>query len=170
MRMPQEPLDTEDTSDLAARVRRVEDHIAISALIASYGPAIDSGSGDVAEKLFAEDATYDSGPFVVKGGAAVGKMMVQPQLDEMRAAGCAHALGAPLVRVSGDSAVAVCHDFLVLRQGEGFVVSRAVAVYWEFRRNDDGTWLITRRVNRPLDGSTPAQELFRQGLLEVWSN
>src|SRR6185369_14044483 len=50
----------EDTvADLARRVTRLEDELAIHRLIASYGLAVDAGDADGSAATFTEDGVYD---------------------------------------------------------------------------------------------------------------
>jgi hypothetical protein len=154
---------------LEERLQRLEDESAILRLIASYGPSADSGSGDVAEKLFTEEAEYDIQVGTLNGGAAVGDMIDHlPLHRQLLAGGCAHTTDLPLIEVDGDRAWALCHGFVLRREGDQFVVWRAAAVWWEFQRAT-GRWRISRRVNRLLDGQSVAPDLFRKGLLECWS-
>ncbi len=44
---------------LELRMRGVEDHLAIYQLLAAYGPAVDSLSGDAAGALWVEEGTYE---------------------------------------------------------------------------------------------------------------
>ena len=47
---------------LAARVRVLEDQAEITQLVAQYGPAVDSGSGEAAAALWTDDGTFDAIP------------------------------------------------------------------------------------------------------------
>ena len=47
---------------LTERVRLLEDRIEIMQLVAQYGPAVDSGSGDAAAALWTEDGLFDAVP------------------------------------------------------------------------------------------------------------
>jgi SnoaL-like domain len=81
--------------------------------------------------------------------------------------GCAHIVSAPQVTVDGDTAVAVCHSQLLLRDesADGYRVWRITANRWEWARTPNG-WKVTARTNRPLDGGEEARELFRASLAE----
>ena len=45
---------------LAAKVRVLEDQVEITQLVAQYGPAVDSGSGEAAAALWTEDGVFDA--------------------------------------------------------------------------------------------------------------
>lgn len=163
---------TTPTIDLETRLRDLEDRFEILQLVAAYGPVADSGSGDVAERMWLADGWYDSGIERFDGAAAVGDMLNSLPLHlELMAGGCTHLNTVPVVNVQGDHATAVCHGQLLRREGDQFVVWRSGAVRWELVRTADG-WRIASRQNHLLDGSAPAQELFRsavRGVAEVES-
>ena len=61
---------------LEIRLRAVEDLHAISQLVASYGPAVDSGSAEAAGALWADDGVFDVVPwFELQGPAGVADMV-----------------------------------------------------------------------------------------------
>jgi hypothetical protein len=158
--------DDDRIAQLEARLLAVEDRLEILQLLAAYGPAADSGSGDIAEALFTEDATYDAGLATFHGGAGVGQMInTLPLHRDLMAGGCAHSVDLPVVDVQGDKAIAVGHGFLFKRDGDSFLLWRCSAVRWTFERVE-GRWLIRSRVNRILDGDTAARELLRDGLID----
>lgn len=149
------------------RLHRLEDHVAIFQLMATYGPCADSGSGDVVEALFTADGSYDSGIETFEGAASVREMIESlPLHRELMAGGCAHMVTMPVVWVSGDRAVALCHGQLLRHRGDGFEVWRTSATRWELERTPEG-WKVASRVNRLLDGDESARDLFRRGVLEV---
>jgi hypothetical protein len=156
-----------DTSAaLERRLQGLEDRMAIYQLIATYGPVADSGSGDVVAKMWTRDGSYDSGVGIFQGAAAVGDMLSQGELHRtLMAGGCAHLTTLPMLRVEGDRAIAVCHGQLLRRKGDGFEIWRATAVKWTLARSAAG-WRVEKRENRLLDGSRPAQELFRDMVAE----
>ena len=47
---------------LAAKVRALEDQVEIMQLVAQYGPAVDSGSGEAAADLWTDDGAFDAVP------------------------------------------------------------------------------------------------------------
>jgi hypothetical protein len=53
---------------LEQRLQRLEDELAITRLIASYGPLVDAGEADAVAGLWTEDGTYD-----VEGWSMTGR-------------------------------------------------------------------------------------------------
>jgi hypothetical protein len=154
-------------NDLEERLRAVEDRLEILQLLAAYGPAADSGVGAVAGGLWTDDASYDSGLETFTGRAGVGAMIDGlPLHRELLAQGCTHSIDLPVIDVRGDHATAVGHGFLLRREDDRFVVWRSTAVRWTCERVD-GRWRIASRVNRLLDGSSPAREHLNAGLTEA---
>lgn len=145
---------------LERRVRALEDQLAISQLIATYGPAVDSESAGTVGELWSADGVYDPGgvsPYV--GRAAVGDLVYGERHQGYLAAGCAHVLSAPRVSVDGDVAVAVNHSRVYLKDGPHWRLERVSANRWELERID-GTWQVIRRTNRLLDGTPEARRLL----------
>jgi SnoaL-like domain len=150
---------------LERRVRALEDTMAICQLIATYGPAVDSECAPAVGELWSEDGVYDpggtgTGPYV--GRAAVGDLVHGERHQGYVQAGCAHVLSAPQVTVDGETAVAVNHSRVYLRNGAHWRLERVSANRWELARVD-GTWQVRRRTNRLLDGSPEARSLLRPG-------
>lgn len=147
-------------SSLEARLQRLEDQVAILAVVAAYGPAVDSGSAGVAAELFTQDGVYDVSPTPLVGAAAVAEMVDSPGHQGLIGRGCAHLQGIPQIAVEGDTAVAVNHSVVLLKTPDGFDVWRVAANRWELRRTPEG-WKVARRVNRLLDGDPGAAALLR---------
>lgn len=133
-----------------------DDVVAVTQVIAAYGPAVDCGNGDAAAALFTEDGWYDVAGRRYEGRAAIAAMVQGRAHQGLLAQGVAHVMGLPHVRVDGDRAVAVNHS-VVLRAGE---VWRTAANRWELVRTADG-WQVASRTNRLLDGSQEARDLLR---------
>ena len=148
-----------------ARLRALEDELEIHRLIASYGPLIEAGNRDVAERVFAEDARLEAGGSASYNG--IGELLYEENVVAGRAKGAAHAMSFPVVKIVGDSATAICHGFLLYSAAEGFLVSRAASIAWKLERRD-GVWRITYRNTHLLNGSPDALEQFEEGLLKVW--
>ncbi|MCH6231650.1 nuclear transport factor 2 family protein [Microbacterium sp. CFH 31415] len=148
----------ERMADLEARLRAVEDRLAIIDLVSRYGPAVDSLDGQSLAELWAEDGAYafDS---VTLEGQEVAQLVDLPGHRAYVEAGCGHILTSPRVEIDGDSAVAVNHSMLVLRSGESWRVERLSANRWELERGHGG-WRVRRRTNALLDGSRGVPRLF----------
>ncbi len=148
---------------LARRVQALEDSAEICQLIATYGPAVDSGSAAVVGRLWAQDGIYDPGGITPYAGrAAVGDLVHGERHQGYLRAGCAHVLSMPQVTVDGDAAVAVNYSRVYLKDGTYWRLERVSANRWELERID-GTWQVTRRTNRLLDGTPEARALLTPG-------
>jgi hypothetical protein len=151
---------------LERRVADLEDQLAIHKVLAFYGPAVDSGSGEDAAALWTEDGEYDAQVGSWTGREAIAGMVFGASHQGLIQAGAAHVLGGvPYVTVTGDRAVATAYWHLHRRVDDHFEVWRVTATRWELVRRPDG-WKVTRRVNRLLDGGDEARALLRQGITE----
>jgi hypothetical protein len=160
------------TTDLEKRVARLEseaalwrDELAITRLIASYGPTVDSTVDETATRrvveLWAEDGVYDiAGYGELAGRQAIASVFGQDHY-ELVGAGIAHLMGVPVVAVSGDTAIALNHSVVFYRGEHGFEPRRVGINRWELARTE-GRWSVTRRINRLLDGSEDAIGLAAQ--------
>lgn len=155
----------EQLARLEERLRELEDHLAICQLIATYGPAVDSGSSALVGSLWTDDASYDTFPVVLRGRSAIEAMVVGERHQGYMANGCAHVQGMPYIAVDGDTAVAILYSQLFLRDEpeDGFRLWRVAANRWELARDENG-WRITSRVNKLLDGSVDARDLLGRGV------
>jgi hypothetical protein len=135
---------------LEARLRAVEDELALYRLMTSYGPAADSGDGEKASEIWTEDGVYDAdGPGVMPGRAAIAAMLAGEGHQAM-VPGCAHVNTPVVITVDGDVATAVGYS-QVWRTDDGtHRVFRLAANLWEFARTEEG-WRVVRRTNRRLD-------------------
>lgn len=151
---------TEDRlAALERRLARVEDELAISRLIGSYGPLVDAGDADAVAALWAENGTYDVEGWEMRSRADVHAMVLSPQHQGLIAAGCTHFLGPVVVTLDGDRAVAVCESVLLVHHKERFHVARAGANHFELVRSANG-WEILHRTTRALDGDGAARDLL----------
>jgi hypothetical protein len=151
---------------LEARLQRLEDERDIQRLIASYGPCVDGADSAGAAELWAEDGSYD-----VEGWRMTGRDDIRAMVDSdhhraLVAGGCCHFLGPAVVTVDGDEAVAVCES-LVLKTSRDkpseYVVWRAAANHFHLRRIA-GSWRITARTTRLLNGNPDAHRMLTAGL------
>jgi hypothetical protein len=145
------------------RLQAAEDRLAIYRIMSSYGPAVDSGEGERAGRLWTEDGVYDAQVGSWTGRAAIAGMVASAAHQGYIHEGCAHVIGMPLVTIDGDAATATCYARLYRREGDGFRVWRVTASRWEFVRREAG-WEISHRINRLLDGSEDARALLRRAV------
>jgi uncharacterized protein (TIGR02246 family) len=144
---------------LEARLERVEDELAITRLVASYGPLVDAGAADEVADLWAEDGEYDVEGWHMRSRSDVREMVVSEGHQHLIGGGCAHFLGPAHVRLDGDEAVAVCESLLVRHRDGVFSVRRVGANRFRLRRGPDG-WRVAHRTTRVLDGSAEARALL----------
>jgi hypothetical protein len=147
---------------LEARLRVVEDHTALSQLVASYGPAVDSGSADAAAGLWREDGVFDvAGYFELAGHEGIAGMVNGDGHQALIHDGCGHVLTAPRLVVDGDDAKGWNYAFNIRwdAPADRFWIARLSANEWTFRRGAEG-WRVVRRTNVNLDGSQLPRDLF----------
>ena len=148
---------------LEERVRQLEDTAAIHRLIATYGPAVDSGSDAVTGELWTESGIYDLGTRQMEGSDDVAAMVRSDAHQGLIQGGAAHVLAVPLVHIDGDHAVATGYSNVFRYVNDAFEVWRTAANRWELERTPDG-WRATRRTTRLLDGNEQSRELLRRGV------
>ncbi|WP_396909017.1 nuclear transport factor 2 family protein [Mycolicibacterium sp.] len=146
------------------RLQRLEDELAITKLLASYGPSVDAGNADNAAALWATDGTYDVEDWLMTGRKGVHDMVSSADHQDLVASGCCHFLGPAVVTVDGDRAVAVCESLVLVRDGmSAYRVWRATANHFALERLD-GRWQIATRTSRLLNGNPYAHTLLNLGL------
>jgi hypothetical protein len=147
---------------LERRIALLEDQVAIYQLMATYGPAADSGSTEHAISLWTEDGIYDLHSRVMTGRGEIAQELEGEWHQGLIAQGSGHIVSMPHVVIDGDAAVATCHSRLYRREGEGYRVISCSANRWEFARGPQG-WRVTRRVSRQLDGSAQSHAVLAGG-------
>lgn len=152
-------------ADLESRLAHVEDHLALMHIIASYGPAVDSGSPGRTADIWTSDGAYDVYPRALHGRADLESMVSGELHQGLIRAGAAHLQGAPHIVVEGDTATVTHYSQLVLRDAasDSFRIWRTGVNVWRFVRTASG-WKAASRVNRQLDGSVEARELLRSAI------
>jgi ketosteroid isomerase-like protein len=154
----------ERLSRLEKRIAHLEDQVAIYQLMATYGPAADSGSIPEAVSLWADDGVYDLHTQVMKGHTDIAEELGGSWHQGLIKQGSAHIVSMPHVTIDGDNAVATCHSRLYRREDEGgYRVLSCSANRWEMERIG-GRWRVRRRVSRRLDGSDESHTVLAAGL------
>lgn len=149
-------------SRLQDQVRALEDNAQIMALIASYGPLVDSGDGAGAADLWTPEGTYEVAGFAPwVGRTSIATIVEGPGHLEYLARGSAHAMGLPRISLSGDRAVAVNYTQVFVRDpaNGGWGADRASVHRWNLVRTDEG-WRVESRVGHALDGSEQARDFL----------
>lgn len=138
-------------ADIENRLRRAEDAEAIRNLIASYGPLADSGDAAGVAALWTQDGEYDVGGFGVSHGREEIAALIESDAHrELMAQGCAHILSPHHITIDGDHAEAQGYSSVYRRRDQRFEAWRVSSNIWHFARQADGSWLVTRRINRPI--------------------
>jgi ketosteroid isomerase-like protein len=149
--------------ELELRVRELEDRDALAQIVASYGPAVDSGQAAAAAALWFDDGVFDVVPyFELVGHDGIAGMVDGEGHQSLIHNGCGHVLTAPKVVVAGDNARGWNYAFNIRWDGEAdrFWIARLSANEWEFRRHGDA-WRVVRRTNINLDGDERPRALLR---------
>jgi hypothetical protein len=148
---------------LESRVTVLEDQLALSQLVATYGPAVDSGSADAAARLWREDGVFDVVPyFELVGPEGIAGMVNGEGHQSLIRHGCGHVLTAPKIVVDGDDARGWNYAFNIRWDPEAdrFWIARLSANEWTFHREASG-WRVVRRTNINLDGAEQPRSLLR---------
>lgn len=150
---------------LEQRCRKAEDHLEILNLVNSYGPLVDSGWADEAPRLWADGGGYNYG-LPAGGNARLEKDELHTMYEsdghmDLVNAGCAHLTATPRISINGDTARALGYSFVIVREGDRWIVWRGAINEWSLVRTPDG-WRIRERFNRTLDGSKESHEVMRK--------
>ncbi len=149
---------------LEARVQVAEDHLAITQLIYSYGPAVDTGSAEASADLFADDGVYDVDTSIMRGHNDIVAMIEGDQHQGIIGSGAGHVMAAPRIQLDADTADVVSYSLLVLRRSDGgYAIARLTANHWKLRRIE-GAWKIAHRTARIVDGGDEARRVLGSGV------
>lgn len=154
---------TEDRfAAIEERLARLEDELAITRLMASYGPLVDAGDAQSVASLWAVDGEYDVEGWHMRSRTDVDAMVRSDAHQNLIKGGCSHFLGPAHIKIEGDEAVAVCESLLVRHRDGEFSVRRAGANQVRLRRSaaDPARWEIVHRTTRALTGSEEARDLL----------
>ncbi|HET6873853.1 MAG TPA: nuclear transport factor 2 family protein [Acidimicrobiales bacterium] len=151
------------TEDILARLEQLEKRVAIYDLIATYGPAVDSGSARAAASLWSTEGTYDYGNQTLAGRSAVEAMVNGPEHQDLIAHGAGHVLGFPLVQIDGDRATATCYSQVWLHKDGRFLPWRLSANRWELTWVGSA-WKVDSRRTYQLNGDEQARALLGQAV------
>lgn len=144
---------------LATRVEQIERRLALYDLVASYGPAVDSGSAERTAGMWAEGGTYDFGNAVLTGRDQIAAMIRSRPHQELIAGGAAHMLGLPAITIDGDHAIVTGYSQVCRHVDGRYEVWRVSANRWELTWTD-GAWRVERRQAYILDGRESARALL----------
>ena len=151
---------------LEARVRLLEDHIALYQAVSSYGPQVDSLQHEQATALWTDGGQYVGDTRTMRGRAEIQAMLDGDVHRGLVADGCAHVMSLPLLRIDGDHAIGLGYHRLFHRTADGFELHRLVASRWDWVRTTHG-WKAHQRTHRLIDGGDAARELLRDSCREI---
>ena len=146
---------------IEARLRRLEDQLAIYQVVNGYGYAVDGLNAEAVGSCYVDDGVYavgDIGAF--RGREQVEAITRDPGHVGYVAAGCAHMSTVPHVMIDGDAAVATCHTMVAMHGDDGFFIGRLSASRLELVRQADGAWKIVHRQNHMLNGDPAGPALL----------
>ena len=147
---------------LEDRLRRLEDHLEITQLVAQYGPAVDSGSAEAAAALWSADGRFDAvGAIGMRGRDEIAGMVRGRGHQDLIRNGCGHVLTVPHVVVDGDEARGRSYALNIRwdAEAERFWVARVSANTWRWVRTPAG-WRVADRVNANLDGTPEHRQML----------
>ena len=168
----------ENGKPIEARLRDIEDRLAIYDLIASHPPSADTAADDYTRAIYTEDGVFDRGEGLsgASGNAAIAAMTLSAGHQEAIRGGLAHFAGLPHIVLDGDTAYvtsylqilhpdALGEDRELANHGRsrGYRIHRVAANRWTLVRTPRG-WKVASRKLRPIDGSAPAREILARAL------
>jgi hypothetical protein len=158
-------MDVEDRiAALEKRVREAEDTLAIMRLITTYGPLVDSRSGQAAARAWIEGGIYDV--LGIRKFVAYDELANMYENDPhltMTTKGCAHIVSTPNVFLDGDTAEAVAYVSVMLKEDDRWYPFRVSINTYELVRTD-GQWRIKIRYNHPVDGSKTSHDMMKKAI------
>jgi hypothetical protein len=130
--------------DLEARVKVLEDRLAIQQLFIDYGRYLDAGDFDAYAALFADEGEVLLGPIGRAKGPADIKALLTKALGN-RIGQSYHIIGSPMIKLDGDRATSnVMWTVVVAGEGDRPAVS-AVGHHLDDLVRERGAWKFLRR-------------------------
>jgi len=154
-------MQTNNQDSVEARLRAIEDRLAIYQVICGYGYAVDGLNADAVGACYVEDGVYavgDVGAF--EGRDRIAAITRDPGHRKLVNAGCAHMSSLPHVMIVGDRATATCHTMVAMHGEGGFFIGRLSASRLELARQPQGDWKIVHRQNYLLSGDPAGPSLL----------
>ena len=150
-----------ENASVEARLRRLEDQIAIYQVVCGYGYSVDGLNGESVGQCYVEDGVYAVGDMpAFEGRQRIADITKDKGHLSLVAKGCAHVSTLPHVVIEGDRAVATCHTQVMLNGEDGFFIMRLSASRIQLARQSDGAWQIVHRQNYLLDGNPAGSALL----------
>ncbi|HEX4018411.1 MAG TPA: nuclear transport factor 2 family protein [Frankiaceae bacterium] len=152
-------------ASLAARLQAVEDELAITRLLTSYGFAVDGDDPDACADIYTPDAIATIDDTVTLTGREELRGIVTSEAHQAILPGCAHVMGPFTIYVNGDTATATGYATVYVTEPSGRSVWRQSVGRWTFARTPGG-WKVTRRESWAR-GSAQGQAIARDGVHQV---
>jgi uncharacterized protein (TIGR02246 family) len=135
------------STSLATRLQRVEDELAIQAVLVDYAAFLDGRDYARYAALFTPDGEWTNSAGSHKGQAAIREMLERA----MGPAGSPnvanyHVITNPRVALNGDRATATSRYLFVMRGPDGQPTPSLAGVYRDDLVRQGGMWKIRRRV------------------------
>ncbi len=147
---------------LAARLQAVEDELAITRLLTSYGFAVDGDDADACAALYSPDALVTIDDAVRLQGRDEIRTIVTSEAHQAILPGCAHVMGPFAVAVDGDTATATGYATVCVAGEAGRLVWRQSLSRWTLQRRREG-WRVQRRESWGI-GREQGQVIAREGV------
>jgi uncharacterized protein (TIGR02246 family) len=151
---------------LAARVTALEDELAITRLLTSYGFAVDGDDAEGCADIYTDDAVVTIDGATRLAGRAEVRTIVTCDAHQGILPGCAHVMGPFAVQVDGDRAVATGYATVFVAADGDRQIWRQSYSRWELTRTMAGWRVATRdtwAVGRP-EGQQIVREALHQQL------
>jgi ketosteroid isomerase-like protein len=141
-----------ESSELGARVRRLEDLMDIHQLFVDYGEHLDSGDFEAYSQLFAEDGEVLLGPMGrATGRESIKELMIRQLSDKVGTT--FHIISSPRVTLDGDSATATVMWSVAVTGDDGMARLSMVGHHLDVLTRTPEGWKIKRRkgvMNLPI--------------------
>lgn len=138
-------------ADLAARIGRIEDEVALKRLVDTFSNLADRKDIDTQVTLFTEDATVDSWVDGKQASSLRGRAELAKAFSGFLAQFTTvyHMNGQQTVNIDGDAASGTSYCLVVLiSQADGKTSRRTMGVRYDDRYvRQNGTWLIAARTS-----------------------
>jgi uncharacterized protein (TIGR02246 family) len=150
---------------LAARLQAVEDELAITRLLTSYGFAVDGDDPDGCADIYTSDAVVIIDAATTLQGRDEVRGIVTSDAHQAILPGCAHVMGPFTINVWGDIASAIGYATVYVADEAGRSVWRQSLGRWMLKRVS-GAWKVEHRESWAI-GTGLAQLIARLGLRQA---
>lgn len=132
------------SDDLARRVRRLEDLLAIQQLFVDYGNHLDAGDFEAYANLFADDGEVMLGPLGRAKGRDEIRALMEGMLSGARGTSF-HVITNPMVDLDGDRAMSTVMWTVIQRDADGSPKLSMLGHHTDVLVRDGGSWRFQQR-------------------------